>query len=192
MYRQAVMAGGDRIDPWRDSSRQGPRPCDPIDEALRNWEADVSPRAAQAYALCTRILYVSRLIEASFERQVRGNGLNIGESLVLDTLRRLGPPYETTAARLKDHFLISFAGIGKRLIRLEALGFVTRRVDPEDRRSQIVGLTPQGLHLVQSDADSVEPSHTRAVQMMDGGDVDQLMDLLRTLQQRIEAQRPEE
>ena len=40
---------------------------DPIDLAQHKWSGDVPERDARIYALSTRILYVSSLVQASFE-----------------------------------------------------------------------------------------------------------------------------
>jgi len=110
--------------------------------------------------------------------------------MVLDALRRLGPPYESSAAQLKDHFLISFAGIGKRVQRLERLGYIVRSVNPGDRRSQTVRLTAAGLTLLRKRFRDRYAKHVRAVMQLSRTERQQLSRTLRRLQQRIEASAP--
>ncbi len=159
---------------------------DPIDLAQDKWSGDVSERDARIYALSTRILYVSSLVEASFENDAQRYGLNSGEVLVLDALRRLGPPYEASPAQLKAHFFISFAGIGKRLARLEERGFVERRTNADDRRGQIVRLTEAGLALLHESREGNEAPHIHALRSLEPDQLRALSDALKALQSGIE------
>lgn len=159
---------------------------DAIDRAVRDWAADVPSERVQYYGVATRILSVARLVERSFEKESRKVGLNIGEMLVLDALRRQGPPYETTAARLKDLFFISFAGIGKRVARLEEAGYIERNVDPRDRRGQIIRLTKAGPDLIHESQNAGQSEHIAALADMEPADLEKLGELLRELQHRIE------
>lgn len=174
-WPEAVPAGQDRID-----------------IAEREWSFDSSERDAQLYALSTRILYVASLVEWSFERESQKHGLNSGEMLVIDALRRLGPPYEASPAQLRAHFIISFAGIGKRLTRLEQLGYVERRAHETDGRSQIIRLTDKGLALLRSSREGNEDVHTRALRNLPPGQARTLAAILRNVQQEIDAARSEE
>ena len=159
---------------------------DSIDAAESRWAEDVSPTHAHFYALSARILYVARQIQHSFEGESNRFGLNTGEALVLDALRRLGPPYEATPSRLKDHFFVSFAGIGKRLTRLEELGFIVRTRDLNDRRAQVVKLTEAGLATTRPDYSSDAPIHIQAMARMNDTELESLMTCMRKLQYEID------
>jgi DNA-binding MarR family transcriptional regulator len=160
--------------------------ADPIDRAAGTWAAEVSDQAAEAYALSFRIVTIAALIEQGFREEVRPLGLNGGEVLVLDALRRTGPPYESSAARLKDSFLVSFAGIGKRLERLERRGYVERRADSSDRRRQLVRLTPAGLALLRDGFRKRYAGHIRALMALPPAERRQLAASLRRVQGLIE------
>jgi DNA-binding MarR family transcriptional regulator len=162
---------------------------DAIDIAEDLWSGVASGRDAQIYALSTRILYVSSLVQASFEAGSARHGLNSGEMLVLDALFRLGAPYEASPARLKDHFFISFAGIGKRLARLEACGFIERRINDADRRGQIIRLTEAGRALLHEDIARNESPHVRALRRIAPGELGALSAMLKNLQAALEAER---
>src|SRR5262249_32458367 len=160
---------------------------DPIEVAAAAWAAEVSDAAAEAYALIIRVVSVASLIDREFQREAHSIGLSAGEVMVLDALRRLGPPYESSAAQLKDHFLISFAGIGKRVQRLERLGYIVRSVNPGDRRSQTVRLTASALALLRKRFRNRYAKHVRAVMQLPATERQQLARTLQRLQQRIEA-----
>lgn len=172
--------GRDPIQPHNEP------PGDSIDTAEQDWTTDVSEESALIYALSTRILHVASLVERSFEGEAQRAGLNTGEMLVLDTLRRLGPPYAASPAQLKRRFLLSFAGIGKRINRLEELGYVKRGAHATDRRSQTVHLTDSGLALLyRSENDPLMP-HRRSLMDLTSAELKSLSRILKKVQQGIE------
>ena len=162
---------------------------DPIEAAAAVWATEVSGAAAEAYALVIRIATLAALVEREFKREAHSIGLSAGEVMVLDALRRLGPPYESSAALLKDHFLISFAGIGKRVKRLERLGHVERSVNPKDRRIQTVSLTDSALRMLRKRFRHRYAKHIRAVLQLSQAERRQLGRTLRRLQMRIDSGR---
>lgn len=197
LKREGILedAPGKRLRPgplFEPAAAPAPAPrrrrvgADPIDRAAGSWAAEVSDQAAEAYALSFRIVTIAALVEQGFREEVRPLGLNSGEVLVLDALRRAGPPYESSAARLKDSFLVSFAGIGKRLERLERRGYVERRADPGDRRRQLVRLTPAGLALLREGFRKRYAGHIRALMALPPAERGQLAATLRQVQQLIE------
>ena len=147
-------------------------------------------KSALVFALSTRILHVASLFKWSFERESRHLGLNPGESLVLDTLRRQGPPYVATPAQLKKHFLLSFGGIGKRIKRLEQLGYVQRSAHVSDGRSQLIRLTPTGLGLLLQPQEGIHSPHTRALMQLPADELESLSRILKKVQKGIEQARP--
>jgi DNA-binding MarR family transcriptional regulator len=160
---------------------------DPIQAAEAVWAAEVSGAAAEAYTLVIRIAALADLMEHEFKREAHSIGLSAGEVMVLDALRRLGPPYESSAALLKNHFLISFAGIGKRVKRLERLGHVVRSVNPKDRRIQTVRLTDSALTMLRKRFRHRYAKHIRAVMALPQAERWQLARTLRRLQRRIDS-----
>ena len=165
---------------------------DNIDVAERLWSAeisDISRQHAQLYALSTRLLYVASLVEWSFERDSQKAGLNSGEILVLDALLRLGPPYEASPTQLRAMFFISMAGMGKRLSRLEELGYVDRRPHETDGRSQVIRLTEAGLALFRDAHVLSDEFHTRALAKLPRTELRALSSILRNLQQEIAVMR---
>jgi DNA-binding MarR family transcriptional regulator len=72
-------------------------------------------------------------------------GLDFGLFDVLATLRRSGP---LPPRELHDWCMVSSGGMTARLDRLEQLGLVERKRDPDDRRSLLIELSPAGLALI--------------------------------------------
>ncbi|MDO7836766.1 MarR family transcriptional regulator [Sphingobium sp. HBC34] len=160
---------------------------DLIDQAEKAWALDDDVTNARINALSTRILEVARSVERSFEVQCRARGLNTGELLVLDALHRLGLPFEATPSQLRQHFFISFAGIGKRVNALEALGYVERNQQVTDRRSQKIRLTPDGLAILRAfEGRQHRVPHRVAIASMESAEQEMLAMLLRKLHRQIE------
>jgi DNA-binding MarR family transcriptional regulator len=139
-------APGRRLRPGGNFGAERPPPAthDEIDEAVLHWAEGHGAGPSRAYELTARILRLARLIELGTERNGASEGLNAGEVLVLDALYRLGPPYRATPTSLKRHFLVSLAGVGKRVDHLQRLGFIERAPAPNDGRSVLIGLTEEG------------------------------------------------
>lgn len=77
-------------------------------------------------------------------------GFKEGEFDVLATLRRSGKPYRLSPTQLYRSLLVTSGAMTNRLMRLESAGLVARIPDPQDGRSQQVGLTPQGLAQIEA------------------------------------------
>ncbi|GAA4811673.1 MarR family winged helix-turn-helix transcriptional regulator [Streptomyces ziwulingensis] len=123
--------------------------ADAIDVAAEQWAAacprlDVAPGDVLA-----RIQRLAQLIEEAQNRRLRRRtGMvvnNLGDFDVLRALRRVGPPYALTPTRLRQAMLVSGAGLSGRLNRLQKEGWITRETSPDDGRSSIVRLTPEGV-----------------------------------------------
>ncbi len=82
-------------------------------------------------------------------------GLQPGEFDVLAALRRSGAPYELTPTNLFNVTMMSSGGMTARLDRLERMGFVERRPNPDDRRGILVRLTDPAIDLIER----VVPEH---------------------------------
>ena len=108
-------------------------------------------------------------------------GLQDGEFDVLATLRRAGPPYQMTPTQLYEATMLSSGGMTARLDRLEKQALIERRPNPEDRRGTLVGLTGDGLALM----DRAVPAHTaNCTRILNGLSTEEQM-RLGTLMQKL-------
>lgn len=126
-----------------------PTPDTGLDEAMQRWSTGYDSELTRAYMMTVRLLRLARSIEIGLARTAASEGLTAGEVLVLDTLFRAGPPHRLPPTALKKHFVISLAGVAKRLERLLALGLIERVPNPDDRRGMLVQLTGDGIALLQ-------------------------------------------
>jgi DNA-binding MarR family transcriptional regulator len=91
-----------------------------------------------------QLLQLGQLVQRSVDRVAAANGLSHAEVAVLGALKRFGPPFEASPSQLQGAHWVTLPGLTKPIARLEALGYVTRRPNPADRRAIIVKLTPEG------------------------------------------------
>jgi len=66
---------------------------------------------------------------------------------VLATLRRQAPPYQLSPTELCKAMLFSSGGLTKVLYRLQSANLVLRPSNPDDGRSLLVQLSPEGIAL---------------------------------------------
>jgi len=114
-----------------------------------------------------QLLQLGRIVEASVDRVARANGLTHVEVAVLGALKRLGPPFESSPSQLRDSHWVSLPGLTKPIARLEALGYVTRRTNPEDRRAGIVTLTTAGNRKITDIIENQAPPEYWAIANLD-------------------------
>ncbi|MFI8191561.1 MarR family winged helix-turn-helix transcriptional regulator [Streptomyces sp. NPDC085946] len=159
--------------------------ADSVDVATEQWAAacprlDVSPGEVLA-----RVQRLAQLIdEAQTRRLRRRTGLvvnNLGDFDVLRALRRVGPPYALTPTRLRQAMLVSGAGLSGRLKRLEKDGWITRAASPDDGRSSLVRLTPEGVADLDRDLEDHYAFESDLLRSLDLDRRGRMADDLRTL-----------
>jgi len=108
-------------------------------------------------------------------------GLQPGEFDVMATLRRNGAPYTLTPTDLYDAAMISSGSMTNRIDRLEKAGWVERRPNPADKRGVLVGLTPEGLALIERVVEAHVANQRQIVSGLSEQEQAQLTELLNTL-----------
>jgi MarR family 2-MHQ and catechol resistance regulon transcriptional repressor len=82
---------------------------------------------------------------AFVERQVAGEGLGLGDFMVLEVLLHKGP---LTMSAIAEKVLLANASMTSAIDRLEKKDLVVRKNSREDRRVRLVELTPTGKKLI--------------------------------------------
>lgn len=127
-----------------------------VDTALAQWQKEMPSLHLETMGLIARIGHISRYIShdilTPFFQSYR---LQHGEFDVLASLRRSGEPYTLSPTQLFELLMISSGGMTNRLDRLEKAGYIERLPNPEDRRSKLVKLSPEGKALI----DEMMPAH---------------------------------
>lgn len=122
---------------------------DKIDQMLQEWSWSSYDLALRQMAVSKRISLMARRLEQLAADTLGPLGLDPGEFEVLATLLRSGPAHELSPSALNRWLMISGGGLTKRMTRLEERGLITRRLDPDDRRSLLVALTEAGKELAE-------------------------------------------
>ncbi|MCI4040373.1 MULTISPECIES: MarR family winged helix-turn-helix transcriptional regulator [unclassified Streptomyces] len=161
------------------------------DVAVAHWERERPDLDFTAMATLARFarLHIagSRRVDAVFA----AHGLDRGEFDVLASLRRTGAPHEMPPSQLAEILLITRAGMTKRVDRLEARGLVTRRADPEDRRSLRICLTPEGIVLVDAAVTEHAANENRLLSLLTEDEAHAFDATLRKLLAAVEEHPPE-
>jgi len=90
-------------------------------------------------------LHAATLMEKRVTALLRASGVRHRQGLILDALHRIGP---TSQRHLAKEFDISPGSMSSMTDRLLALGFITRNTNTDDRRSDVLELTPNGLAML--------------------------------------------
>jgi len=183
-----ARAPGGRLRPGPRFAVAAPEPIDDLDRAASQWKDQWLPSSlAESYDLVARITRLARLIDESARKVAAINDLTVGELLVLDVLMRLGPPHRCAPTALKNHFILSLGGVGKRVDRLHKLGLVDRVPSEADGRSLLVALNDKGRALLERAAKTdTEAPHIAWAMQIGSADRAVLMDMLRHGQHQIE------
>ncbi len=162
---------------------------DAVDRHIQQWRTerpDLPLEAMATFGRLGRLLGVAgSAIEAIFARY----GLNNGEFDVLAALRRSGEPFTLTPSVLARAMMLSPAGMTNRLDRLESAGHVSRTLDPDNRRSMLVALTPSGRVIVDAAVTEHVANEERLLAVLTRSERETLDGLIRTLLAGIERER---
>lgn len=134
---------------------EGNTVADALDRILAQWQRERPDLDLFPMSLMGRFNRLGAILGKRIHAPFAELGLRPGEPDVLLTLRRAGAPYELTPGDLTRSLLVTAGAVTNRVDRLVAKELVTRRHDPDNRRSVLVGLNPAGRKLV----DKVLPSH---------------------------------
>jgi MarR family 2-MHQ and catechol resistance regulon transcriptional repressor len=103
-----------------------------------------------------------RVMQQHADRSVAGMDLCLSDFAILETLLSRGPqPVNTIGQRIN----LTSGAVTTAVDRLQARGFVIRRLDPSDRRARIVTLTPQGKETIGA----IFGQHKQAMDQVAGG-----------------------
>lgn len=152
---------------------------DSVDRTLAEW-ATIRPEVdVTALGVTQRIVRTAQLITRRLDEAAQRNGLRVrGDYNTLTTLRR-AHPVQLTPAGLAEIMLVTASGMTGRLDRLEGAGLLVREHAVDDRRSVLVGLTEQGLSVVDRTFASVVADQNEVVANLSARQIEQLSALLR-------------
>ncbi|MFD0536210.1 MarR family winged helix-turn-helix transcriptional regulator [Actinomadura luteofluorescens] len=115
---------------------------DAVDRIVEQWARARPDLDASPMRVLGRLSRLTRIAERELKALFAEFGLERGEFDVLATLRRADSPGGITAGTLARSSMVTSGAVTNRLDRLVAKGYVTRDLDPANRRTVLVALTP--------------------------------------------------
>jgi len=154
---------------------------DSVERLLSEWrqqrpDLDPSPVGIQG-----RVMRLSAHLTRQSEDWLAPLGLSWEAFSLIVTLRRSGEPYELRPTDLLQESLLTSGAITNRIDRVEQMGLVERRADPNDRRSSVVRLTSAGLRLADEAIERHFASVDQRLGALTAAERRQLADLLSKL-----------
>jgi DNA-binding MarR family transcriptional regulator len=128
--------------------------------------------------LCLHVQRAARALARRFDDELRPLGLTNGQFSLMMSLNRPQPPGMASVASLlaMDRTTLTAA-----LKPLERRGLVKVMADPDDRRSRLLSLTPEGQELLASAVPIWERTHREVESQLPEGNAERLRKDLQTL-----------
>jgi DNA-binding MarR family transcriptional regulator len=117
---------------------------DYVDQLIEVVARTHDPAVTEAKALAYRLRRLAHRLETDIKRELAPQGVDLWELELLGCLIRTEPDHRLSAGQLMTQLQLTSGAITNRVARLERNGWVTRDVDPNDRRSVLVALTAAG------------------------------------------------
>ena len=121
---------------------------DDVDRLVAAWKRERPDLDFSPLEVLSRITRIARHLD--IDRRKAFADLDTWGFDVLAALRRAGTPYQLSPGQLMQETMVTSGTITNRLDRLEELGLVTRKADPNDGRGSLVTLTKSGIRAVDS------------------------------------------
>ena len=156
-------------------------PQDFVGAIVERWREIRPDLDSTPMLVAARIIRLAVLLDNELRPPFAAAGLATGDFDLLAALRRQGPPHEASPGQLAAAMLVTTGAATKRVDRLEAQGYVSRRISNADRRGRVVGLTKAGLKLTDDLYGVHLANEARILQPLTPTERDQLARLLATL-----------
>jgi DNA-binding MarR family transcriptional regulator len=119
---------------------------DEVDRLVAAWKRERPDLDFSPLEVLSRITRIARHLDIA--RRKAFAGLDPQGFDVLTSLRRAGDPYQLSPGQLMQEAMVTSGTMTNRLDRLEEMGFITRKSDPNDGRGSLVTLTRSGMWAV--------------------------------------------
>ncbi len=134
-----------------------------MDDISAEWRRERPDIDHEAMALIGRLSRLSKHLGAEMAAVFEKHGLNGASFDLLATLRRAGHPYRLSPNALLDRTMVTSGTMTNRIDRLVTLGLAERVKNPNDARSVLIGLTPDGLTRINQAVTDHTANQTRLV-----------------------------
>jgi DNA-binding MarR family transcriptional regulator len=133
------------------------------------------------------LLHLSDLVERHYAAVCGDLGVSLTGHSVLTTLRRHAPE-ELTLVDVNREALVTSGGLTFVVRQLESQGLLSRRTNPDDRRSVLLKLTPKGRKVADNIIAAVAETDQRIAAHIDRKDRGSAEALLRQIELAVETE----
>ncbi|WP_438750597.1 MarR family winged helix-turn-helix transcriptional regulator [Pararhizobium sp. O133] len=140
---------------------------DHVDRILTQWRRERPDLDVEPMGLLGRMARLTTYLGREVEKTFLSLGLTSASFDVLATLRRSGKPYRLSPGDLLATMMITSGTMTNRIDQLEKAGLVERLTHPEDRRSVLIALKPEGLELVERAVTAHVANQHRLTELLD-------------------------
>ena len=130
-----------------------PMERDFVDHLVDEWKSQFPHLDWTPSAIIVRMRRATLVFDRARDQIGAPCGLGGGEVMVLDALRRAGPPHCLNPRRLLEELLTPSGTMTSWIDRLAERGFVKRIRDPHDRRGILVQLASPGRRFVDESSE---------------------------------------
>jgi len=106
--------------------------------------------------LCTQLRKATRRVTKLYDMALAPSGLKVTQLALLRQIQRTGP---VAVGDLAEAQVMDSGGLAHTLKPLERDGFIAMSIDPQDRRSRLVSLTPEGQRKLEETAALWDKAH---------------------------------
>lgn len=125
---------------------------DHVARVVHQWDKEVPEVDATPMLVLARLMRINIMVGKDISNNFARFGLATGDFDVLATLRRSGKPFALRPTELSKSSMLTSGTMTSRLDKLEKMGLVRRRPNPEDRRALMIYLTDEGRTVVDQAA----------------------------------------
>lgn len=151
---------------------------DHVDKIIAQWAAERPDLDTAPMAAVGRVARVAQVFSEGMGANFRAHGLNAAWFDVLATLLRSGAPYQLSPGQLIDSTMVTSGTMTNRIDKLAAAGFVQRKINPDDSRSFLIALTPEGRSVVEDTLQDHVETQERLLKALSDTERDALTRLL--------------
>ena len=149
-----------------------------ISETLETWVKERPDLNFEAMGVGLKLDIIATTTMGQASDKIADLGINLGEFDVLATLRRNGKDGVLTPTEIASAAMVSPSGLTHRLTQLEKMGHIIRQNDPNDRRSSLVRLTPQGRKIADQAIERISQHATQSLSSFSVDEVEALSAVL--------------
>lgn len=162
------------------------RPADAVDAILAQWQRERPDLDVSPMGIIGRLHRCTALLMRKVEDVFAQFDLSAWEFDMLAALRRSGAPYCLAPTTLFSTLMVTSGTMTHRMQRLESRGLVERLPNPQDARSSLVQLTPDGLDLINRAVEAHVANEHRLLSALKSSDLAALEMRLAQLLQALE------